>query len=81
MIGSQACKHTFLALSTVSCILIGFSGCGGARAREVAVIEKTRTYHREECAPVRMAKTEEMTITEAKARNFTPCPICKPDSE
>lgn len=80
MIGSQDCKrHGELLL--LACMLIVLHGCGRAHVREVAVIEKTRTYHREDCAPVHMAKAEEMTVAEAKAKNFKPCPICKPDSD
>lgn len=81
MIGLQDCKQTLRGLLTVSCMLIGFAGCGSAHGREVMVIGKTRTYHRQECAPVHMAKAEEMTVSEAKARHFKPCPVCKPDSE
>jgi len=81
MIGLQDCKQAPRGLLTVSCMLIGLAGCGGAHAHEVAAIEMTKTYHRQECTPVHMAKAEEMTVNEAKARNFKPCPICKPDSE
>ena len=80
MIGLQGCERQG-GLMLLACMLIVFYGCGGAHVREVAVIEKTRTYHRDDCAPVHMARVEEMTVAEAKAKNFRPCPICKPDSE
>ena len=76
MIGLQDCKQTLRGLLTVSCMLIGFAGCGSAQGHEVMVIEKTKSYHRPECPPVHMARIQEMTVNEAKARHFTPCPIC-----
>jgi hypothetical protein len=63
------------------CLSIAISGCGGAHERKVLVIEKTKTYHREGCPPVQMAKTEEVTLSEAKAMKFKACPICTPDRE
>jgi hypothetical protein len=62
-------------------LFLGMAGCNSAHVREVVAIEKTRTYHREQCPPVAMAKTEVMTISEARARQLRACPVCKPDSE
>jgi hypothetical protein len=63
------------------CLFIAIVGCGGAHEREVLVIEKTKTYHREGCPPVQMAKAEEMTLSEARRRDFKACLICTPDRE
>lgn len=66
----------------LACLLsIASAGCGATHEREVMVIEKTGMYHREDCAPVHMAKTEAMPLSEAKARHFKPCPVCTPDRE
>ena len=65
----------------VCSLMIGAAGCGATHSHEVMAIEKTKMYHREECPPVHMAKAEEMTVSEARARKFKPCPICNPDSE
>jgi methylphosphotriester-DNA--protein-cysteine methyltransferase len=57
------------------------SGCSDhLKKGDVVVIAKTNTYHREGCPPTNMAKTKIMTIAEAKAENYKPCPGCKPDS-
>ncbi|MCB0832888.1 MAG: hypothetical protein KDC45_05455 [Bacteroidetes bacterium] len=48
---------------------------------EVIVIEKTGTYHTEDCAKVKMAKTESMPIGEAKQKNMKPCGQCQPDAK
>lgn len=65
-------------------ILLGsitlLSGCTGRKEKEVIAIEKTKTYHREGCPPVNMAKTKFVTIAEAKAEHLKPCPTCKPDT-
>ncbi|HTR82257.1 MAG TPA: hypothetical protein VMM58_11565 [Bacteroidota bacterium] len=69
---------TIFLLAAVTFIV---SGCAHRlKEGEVVVIKKTNTYHREECAPTHMAKTEIMPIAEAKAEKFKPCPAFKPDS-
>ncbi len=55
------------------------SGCSGVGDREVLAIEETKTYHRNTCPPVRMAKTTPMTVSQADALHYTPCPVCKPN--
>ncbi len=69
--------------AAVACFLfasgaVALSGCSGS-GQEVLAIERTRTYHRESCPVVRMAKTVTMTLAQASALNFTPCPACKPN--
>jgi methylphosphotriester-DNA--protein-cysteine methyltransferase len=59
---------------------IGLYGCSGAKSNIVVVIEKTGTYHRPDCALVKMAKTVTMTIAQARADQLKPCPACKPDT-
>ena len=60
-------------------LLVGCSA--NLKPHEVLVIKKTNTYHREGCPPTNMAKTTIMTVEEAKAEKYKPCPVCKPDSE
>jgi len=57
-----------------------FVGCSGEHAKMVVAIEKTGTYHRPECPLVKMAKTQLMTVAEARAEHLKPCPACKPDT-
>jgi len=45
----------------------------------VAVIEKTKSYHREGCTKVNMAETTTMSIDSAIARHLKPCPYYRPD--
>lgn len=59
---------------------VAIYGCSEANVKEVVVIENTNVYHRPDCVLVRMAKTETMTLTRAKAEHLKPCPLCKPDS-
>ncbi|HTP80252.1 MAG TPA: hypothetical protein VMM57_07605 [Bacteroidota bacterium] len=54
--------------------------CTVSPKKSVVAIDKTKTYHRENCPPVHMAKTTVMTAGEARRLNYKPCPICKPDS-
>jgi len=81
MIGLPDSRQVRWVPLAVSCLLLALGSCGNAHIHEVYAIEATKTYHRENCAPVHMAKAECMTIAEAKARNFKPCPVCKPDSQ
>ena len=46
---------------------------------EVVVIEKTRSYHRPNCAQVMMARATVETRAEAKEKGCRPCPYCQPD--
>ncbi len=66
---------SFLVMSTAAVL----SGCSGSSEPEVLAIKRTRTYHRETCPVVRMAKTTPMTVAQANALHFTPCPACKPN--
>ena len=56
------------------------ASCAQGRAKEVIAIRKTATYHRVGCPPVNMAKTEVMTVVEARHEHLRPCVVCKPDS-
>ena len=84
MIGSQVFepkkywrrKARLLALICLLC----FPGCAGSGERNVVVIARTNTYHKENCARVRMAHTRMITVDEARALNYEPCPGCHPDS-
>ena len=61
--------------------LVSLAGCGPkVKQGEVVAIEKTHTYHRENCPPTNMAKTKIMTVAEARSANYKPCPACKADS-
>lgn len=70
------CRILAVALSLVTATL---SGCSGGGDREVLAIEETKTYHRDTCPPVHMAKTIPMTVRQADALQYTPCPVCKPN--
>ena len=70
-------KISFHIVSMI--IILLFAGCGQKRHDEVLVIEKTKSYHIDECPRVNMADTKFMTIAEAKALNCKACPGCKPD--
>jgi hypothetical protein len=54
-------------------------GCSNKNNNEVIVIDKTKSYHTEDCRRVKMAYTEQMTREEAITKNCKPCSICKPD--
>ena len=56
-------------------------GCQSSGPAEVLAIEKTRMYHRKTCPPVHMARTVSMTISQARALHYSPCPICKPTEQ
>jgi len=53
------------------------AGCRD-HSQDVVVIEKTGSYHTEECPRVKMAYTEIMPLSQAVALHFKPCPKCKP---
>ena len=76
-------KHKVLPIVTCAYLLMAFClpACSGGKKDNVVVIEKTRTYHREACPPVHMAKTQEMTLNQAKGQNLRPCTVCKPDAQ
>ena len=59
--------------------LCALAGCG-KNPNEVVVVEKTKSYHTEDCQKVMMAKTESMPREEAQKMNCKPCGDCKPDS-
>lgn len=60
-------------------MLCALAGCG-KNPDEVVVIEKTKSYHTEDCPKVMMAKTEDMRREAAQKMNCQPCKDCKPDS-
>ena len=84
MIGSQGSeagtRRRVNALLLAAWLLISAAGCAGAGGDRVIVIEKTKTYHREECPRVKMADVKVMTRDEALALNCQACPDCRPDA-
>ncbi|HEY6191878.1 MAG TPA: hypothetical protein VI215_06060 [Bacteroidota bacterium] len=84
MIGLQGFKSGTRArvnlLLLAAWLVISAAGCAGAGSDKVLVIEKTRSYHREECPRVKMAEARVMTRDEALALNYQPCPDCRPDA-
>jgi hypothetical protein len=67
-------------LSYIAAVIVAvLLGCMAAN-HSVTVIEKTRTYHRSDCARVKMAKTVLMPLDEAHELHLVPCPYCHPDS-
>ena len=60
-------------------LLLLLAGCS-SKKDEVVVIEKTKSYHREDCARVMMADTKTMSKEDAVKINCHPCSDCKPDS-
>jgi len=82
MIGSQVFEKFWrrrVRLAALAFVL-AFPGCAGSRERNVVVVARTNTYHKDDCARVRMAHTRTMTSEEARALNFEPCPWCHPDT-
>ena len=71
-------KLTLIISLFVSVVL--YCGCTTAKKNEVLVIEKTKVYHTDQCARVRMAHTRIITIEEARNLNCQPCPGCHPDT-
>jgi len=55
-------------------------GCTPGGAHDILAIPMTHSYHRPTCRRVMMARTERMTVGEARAAGYQPCPVCKPDS-
>jgi hypothetical protein len=84
MIGLQGFKLKDLlrasAFLLAVCTLLGALSCAGAGRESVYVIGKTRSYHRADCARVRMAYAETMNRDEAIALDYKPCPDCRPDA-
>ena len=70
--------ESFLIAAAAVVLLI--SGCGHRLAHEVVVIEKTKSFHTDDCPRVKMAQTKVMTIAEARALECKPCKGCRPDS-
>src|SRR4051812_6370244 len=54
------------------------AGCRD-HARDVAVIEKTGSYHMDTCVKARMADTKTLSLEQARALGFKACPHCRPD--
>jgi methylphosphotriester-DNA--protein-cysteine methyltransferase len=54
------------------------ASCGARHPDTVVVIEKTKTFHRENCSRVRMAHTTTISFSDATAQGMKPCPYCKP---
>ena len=65
-----------IILSVLFSILV--LGCAKRNQEMVIVVEKTRTYHIEQCPRIVMANAEEMTRGEARKRKYHPCPDCLP---
>jgi methylphosphotriester-DNA--protein-cysteine methyltransferase len=60
-------------------LVLLFVGCGSRFDDKVAVIEKTRSYHRPTCSQVMMARATFETRDEAKRKGYVPCPDCQRD--
>jgi methylphosphotriester-DNA--protein-cysteine methyltransferase len=60
-------------------LLVG--SCGQKFDEKVVVIEKTRSYHRPNCAQVMMARAVTASRTEARQKSYRPCPYCMPDQQ
>ena len=58
-------------------VVLFVSGCSNRTGEYVYVIEKTKTYHKKTCAPVKMAQTVVMTETDARRLHYHPCPACE----
>jgi methylphosphotriester-DNA--protein-cysteine methyltransferase len=61
-------------------LMAASSGCSRTNTDEVFAVERTKTYHRAGCPPLRMARTTVMATREVRSRSFKPCQLCKPDS-
>lgn len=60
-------------------LLLAIPGCRGRSPADVTVIDRTRSYHTDECPRVMMALTRTMTREEARALRYAACPGCNPD--
>jgi len=58
---------------------LALGGCQ-RNPHEVAVIEKTKSYHRPECNVVMMANARYCDMTPQIAHDYKRCPYCKPDT-
>jgi uncharacterized protein YcfL len=68
------------ACSIIVLFLILLSGCS-AHNDNVVVITDTKSYHKEDCPQIKMARTEYMTIDSARKRGMEPCPGCMKEHE
>ncbi|MBI1804285.1 MAG: hypothetical protein HYR77_07445 [Ignavibacteria bacterium] len=66
------------AILIISFMIASLAGCA-RRGDCVLVVEKTKSYHTDNCARIHMAHAAWMTRDEARARDCKPCPGCKPD--
>lgn len=69
-----------VTLAGATVLLAASSGCSRANTDEVFAVERTKTYHRAGCPPLRMARATLIAAHEARGRAFRPCLLCKPDS-
>lgn len=69
-------RKSFACFIVALCLMCG---CTRYPEKQVAVIAKTGSYHRSECAKVMMAKTQYLELTPDISRTYKPCPYCKPD--
>jgi len=65
-------------LHTLALVVL-LAGCGSRFDDKVAVIKKTRSYHRPTCSQVMMSRVTFETLDEAKGKRYLPCPYCQPD--
>jgi methylphosphotriester-DNA--protein-cysteine methyltransferase len=73
-------RRSTFTIFLVLLLPVVFTSCSGANSKEFVAVEKTGTYHRPDCPLLKMAKTEMVTVAEAKAEHLKPCPACKPDT-
>ncbi|MBS4027003.1 MAG: hypothetical protein KGZ58_00080 [Ignavibacteriales bacterium] len=46
----------------------------------VAMNDKTKIFHKQDCPKLMMANVRLITVEEAKQRGGKPCPNCKPET-
>ncbi len=78
--GSDSNRITREVFLLVTCFFLGVAGCASGASDKVVVVEKTKSYHRDDCPRVMMAHAVWMTREEAQALDCKPCPGCRPDS-
>ncbi len=62
----------------LTCLI--FNACQSKPNDTVVVVDKTKIFHRSSCPRVSMANTRIMSIQDALALHFKPCPDCRPGS-
>lgn len=73
-------RYAFAAMMLLAVVGYAASRIMFAGGADVAIVERTRSYHREECAKTRMADVRIVPFTPAVKAAYKPCPYCKPDT-